>query len=56
MPPFISYGESDGLPLDTFFCIFLLFQLENVLVKVELQVLVGVINAQLFEAIFLRVP
>lgn len=44
---------ADGLPLDPLFGVFLLLQLENVLVKVELQVLVGVIDAQLLKAVFL---
>lgn len=49
----ISYGESDGLPLDALFGILLLFQLENMLIEVELQVLVGVVDTQLFETVLL---
>ena len=47
------YSESDGLPLDAFFGVLLLLKLENVFIKVELQILVGVIDAQLFETVFL---
>ena len=50
----MSYGESDGLPLDPFLGVLLLFQLENVLVEVELQVLVGVVDAQLLETVLLQ--
>ncbi len=50
----LPYGESDGLPLDSLLGVFLLFQLENMLVEVELQVLVGVVDAQLLETVFLH--
>ena len=47
------YRESDGLPLDAFFGVLLLLKLENVFVEVELQILVGVIDAQLLKTVFL---
>lgn len=50
----LPYGESDGLPLDSLLGVLLLFQLENMLVEVELQVLVGVVDAQLLETVFLH--
>lgn len=48
-----SYRERDGLPLDSLFGVLLLLELENVLVEVELQILVGVVDAQLLKTVFL---
>lgn len=48
-----TYVVRNVLPLDFFFGVFLLFQFEYVLVEVHLQILVGVVNAQLFKTIFL---
>lgn len=52
-PFFYFYRERDGLPLDSLFGVLLLLELENVLVEVELQVLVGVVDAQLLKTVFL---
>ena len=53
--PTLVYRESDRLPIDALFGVLLLLKLENVFVEVELQVLVGVVDAQLFETVFLHV-
>ena len=49
-----THVEGNILPLNLFFRVFLLFQLENMLVVVKLQILVRVINAELLETVFLR--
>lgn len=41
----------DDLPLEVLLGVLLLLQLEDVLVEVELQCLVGVVDAQLLEAV-----
>lgn len=50
-----TYDKSDGLPFDALLGVLLLLQFENVLIKVELKVLVGVVDAQLFQTVFLFV-
>jgi hypothetical protein len=44
--------EFDVLPADILLIVFLLFQLENVPNEELLQVLVGVVDAKLFETLF----
>lgn len=51
---YLVYIVRDILPLDFFLGVLLLFQFEYVLVEVNLQILVGVIDAQLFETVFLK--
>ena len=48
-------GKLDLAPRDLLFRILLLLQIENVLIEVELQRLVGIIDAQLFETVLLKV-
>ena len=43
--------EGDALPVDSLFLVLLLFLLEDELVKVELEGLVGVIDAELLKAV-----
>jgi len=45
-------NEFDVLPADIFLIVFLLFQLENVPHEELLQILVGVVDAKLFETIW----
>ena len=47
--------EADWIPLNFLLCVLRLLQLENVLVEEVLQVLVGVVDTQLFEAILLEI-
>jgi hypothetical protein len=46
-------SETDVLPLNFLFGVFLLFQFENVLVEVKLQVFVGIVDAHLFKTVLL---
>lgn len=49
-----TYRESNVLPRNLLLDVFLLLQLEDVFVEVELQVFVGVVDAQLLETVLLR--
>lgn len=46
-----SYRIIDGSPINLLFCILLLLEFKDVFIKIKLQILVCIIDAQLFEAI-----
>ena len=53
MSPYLVVGVGDGGPLDLLLGVLGLLQLEDVLVEEVVQVLVGIVDAQLLKAILL---
>jgi hypothetical protein len=50
----VTYCVANSLPFNLLLGIFLLFQLENMFVEIELEIFISIIYTKLFKAVFLQ--